>query len=60
MTITEVLDHFDGITNTAKALGISYQAVKQWTEKGAVPEGRQFQIQLLTDGALTADARKTA
>jgi len=60
MTITEVLDHFGGINETAKALGITYQAVKQWTDRGQVPEGRQFQIQLLTGGALVADARQSA
>jgi len=60
MTITEVLDHFDGISKTARALGISYQAVRQWVDKGDIPEGRQWQIQALTDGKLKAEDRAAA
>jgi DNA-binding transcriptional regulator YdaS (Cro superfamily) len=60
MTITEVLDHYGGVAPLAKALGISYQAVNQWVEKGQVPEGRQWQIQSMTDGALTVEGQDTA
>jgi len=60
MTIKEVLDHFGGIAPTASALGISYQAVRQWAEKGEVPEGRQWELQAKTDGALKAESRLSA
>lgn len=60
MTTQDVLDHFDGIAKTAKALDISYQAVRQWVDKGEVPEGRQWQIQAISRGKLKADQRKTA
>ena len=60
MTIKEVIKHFKGRANTARAVGVSYQAVRQWEEKGEVPEGRQWQIQALTGGALTAEQKLTA
>lgn len=52
MTVHEVIHHFDGIPGVAKALGISYQAVQQWADKGRVPMGRQWELQALTDGKL--------
>ena len=55
MTPNQVIQHFDGIPNAAKELGITYQAIQQWVQKGEVPEGRQYQIELLTNGALKAD-----
>lgn len=55
MTVTEVLEHFGGVAETSRALKITYQAVDQWVEKNAVPEGRQWQIQALTDGKLQVD-----
>ena len=51
MTVEQVIQHFGGVSQTARALGISYQAVAQWT---SVPEGRQWQIQALTNGQLKA------
>lgn len=55
MTPNQVIEHFDGIPKAAKALGITYQAIQQWILKGEVPEGRQYQIELLTNGQLKAD-----
>lgn len=52
MTIEEVLEHFGGRTGTSKALGVSYQAVRDWDEAGEVPIMRQWQIQAVTEGAL--------
>lgn len=60
MTVAQVLDHFGSISNTAKALDISYQAVAQWVEADQVPEGRQFEIQLMTDGSLVAQKKQSA
>lgn len=54
MTIDQVLKHFGGISEVAAAVGISYQAVYQWVENGAVPKGRQWEIQALTSGELQA------
>lgn len=55
MTVQEVLDYFDGIPAASKALGISYQAVQQWVDKDEVPEGRQWQLQAMTNGKLKAE-----
>jgi hypothetical protein len=60
MTIDQVIDHFGSVSATAKAVRVKYQAVAQWVSKGSVPEGRQWQIQALTDGALTADKETDA
>ena len=60
MTVTDVLEHFDGKSNTAKALGINYQAVDQWEKNGRVPDGRQWQIQAMINGKLKAEEAKTA
>lgn len=56
MQIQEAIDHFNGIPKLANALGISYQAVQQWEEKGEIPEGRQYQIQVITKNKLKADS----
>lgn len=55
MTVQEVLEHFGGVAETARALAITYQAVQQWVDKGSVPMGRQWQIQAITHGKLSAD-----
>ncbi len=47
----EVLEYFGGIKQTAKALGVSIQAVYKWE---SVPLGRQYQIQVMTGGRLQA------
>lgn len=54
MKKSEIIEHFGGIQETADALGIRYQSVREWKEN-AVPEGRQFQIQVMTNGKLKAD-----
>ncbi|WP_430009868.1 Cro/CI family transcriptional regulator [Methylophaga lonarensis] len=51
-----VINFFGGAGKTAEALGISKQAVGQWPS--IVPLGRQYQIELLTNGQLKA--QKTA
>lgn len=60
MTVDQVLKHFGGITETAKALGIEYQAVHQWVKRDKVPEGRQWQLQSMTEGRLTVSRTEVA
>lgn len=60
MTVDQVLAHYGGVANTARVLSISYQAVREWVEKGQVPDGRQWQIQALTNGELTAATEDAA
>ncbi len=50
----DVLEHFGGVVGIAKALGCKPQAISQWGE--TIPQGRAYQIEVLTGGALKADA----
>lgn len=60
MTLKDVLAHFGSTTATAAALGLSSQAVGQWTKR--VPALRQKQIEEITSGVLKAspDIYKTS
>lgn len=60
MKIKQVIEHFGGVSETAKALSITYQAVQQWVDKGDVPEGRRWQIQAMSNGALKAEEEVAA
>jgi len=51
MTKSQAIQHFGSISALAKALGVTYEAVRQWAD---VPELRQYQIERLTKGALKA------
>lgn len=52
MKTHDVIQHFGGVSKLAQALGISRKAVYQWGEEP--PEGRQYQIQLITSGTFQA------
>ena len=54
----DAITHFGGVTATAKALGISHAAVVKWGE--TIPQGRAYQIEVLTGGALKADHAPTS
>lgn len=47
----EIIEHFEGVTNLAKALKIGRQAIYLWN--GIIPEGRAYQIESLTKGKFT-------
>lgn len=49
---------FGGKSKLAEALGISPSAVSMWGE--TVPEIRQYQIQVLTEGKLKALRKRSA
>lgn len=49
----EVIAYFGGVTNTAKALGISKAAVSLWRED--IPYGRACQVQLVSKGQLKVE-----
>lgn len=57
MTPQEVIQHFGTQVKAAQALGIKQSSVAGWIKNGVVPEGRQYQIQLLTGGQLRADQK---
>jgi hypothetical protein len=48
----DAIKHFGSAAALAKALGISRQSVHEWPDE--VPEGRAYQIEVLTAGALKA------
>ncbi|MDP5205839.1 Cro/CI family transcriptional regulator [Alishewanella sp. SMS8] len=53
MKKVDVIKHFGGVVETAKALGIKSQSVSGWPDE--VPELRAFQIEKITSGKLKAD-----
>jgi DNA-binding transcriptional regulator YdaS (Cro superfamily) len=53
MKKTDVLNHFGGVSKTAKALGINMATVSCWGE--TIPKGRAYQIEVLTGGKLKAE-----
>lgn len=55
MTPQQVLDHFGTQAEIARALGCKQPSVAEWFADGKVPEGRQYQIELATNGALRAE-----
>lgn len=55
MLTRDAIDYFGGVTKLAAALGIRREAVYQWRERP--PRGRQYQLEVMTDGALTADGK---
>ena len=54
MTPKDVLEYFGTQTAIAHAVGCKQSSVAEWFDKGEVPEGRQYQIELATDGRLRA------
>jgi len=51
MTKTQAIKHFGSVSALAKALSVTYEAVRQWDD---VPELRQYQIERITKGELKA------
>lgn len=62
MTLTDVLEHFKAKpSELAETLGVTPGAISQWRE--GIPKSRQFQIEVMTKGALkasTCDQRSAA
>jgi len=56
MNKAQAIEHFGSVSALANALGVTYEAVRQW---GEVPELRQYQLEHLTSGSLKADRRPT-
>lgn len=49
----QAIEHFGSISALAKALDISYEAVRQWGDQ--IPELRQYQLERITEGKLVAE-----
>ena len=54
MTPKELIEFFGGQAATARAVGCAQSSVAEWVVNGAVPEGRQYQVELATKGQLRA------
>ncbi|KFE50118.1 Cro/CI family transcriptional regulator [Pseudomonas syringae] len=57
MTKTQAIKHFGSVSALAKAINVTYEAVRQWAD---VPELRQYQIERITQGALKAEPANQA
>lgn len=56
MNTKELIQHFDNsVEAAAAALGVSRNAIYMWGNE--IPELRQFQIEVITGGALRVDDR---
>jgi len=53
MTKHDAITHFGRQASLARALGIHRAAINSWGDQ--VPLGRQYQLEVLTHGALRAD-----
>jgi len=60
MTTQDLINHFGTQAKAAAALGIKQPSIAGWVANGKIPEGRQYQIQILTGGVLKADQQKAA
>jgi len=48
MDIKTAIKHFGSQSALAQALGLDRQVVWNWKERGQIPIGRQYQIQVIT------------
>jgi len=55
MTPQEVLSFFGSQSEIARVLGCTQPSVFEWFEKDAIPEGRQYQLEIASRGRLKAD-----
>jgi len=53
MKKTDAINYFGSAAELAKRLNISEAAISQWGE--TIPQGRAYQIEVLTAGKLKAD-----
>ena len=55
MKTQKVIEYFGSQAETARALNVKPQAVNQWRDKGMLPIGRAYQVQVITGGDLKVD-----
>ena len=55
MTPTDLLSIWPSQAEIARVLGVKPPSGAEWFENGVVPEGRQYQAELASGGALKAD-----
>ena len=59
MKFEDAINYYGNQSKLAKALGITKQSVGNWVIRlnGVIPLVRQYQIEVLTKGALKADKK---
>lgn len=53
MTRQDIIEHYGSQAEAARRLGVSPNTIGEWEHEG-VPEGRQYQVELATNGKLRA------
>jgi hypothetical protein len=56
MNFSELIKHYGTQVAVAKRLGVTKGAINQWKDNG-IPEGRQYQIAMLSGHALKVDEK---
>lgn len=54
MTPNDLLEYYGTKAEIARAIGVKQPSITEWFNGGEVPEDRQYQIELATNGALRA------
>ena len=49
MTLEEIIATFGGVSQTARALGVTRQTIYHWRRKGDIPEARRIQAEVIID-----------
>ncbi len=55
MTPAEALAHFGSKAEIARVVGVQPPSVIEWFDNNEIPEGRQYQLELASNGLLRAD-----
>jgi DNA-binding transcriptional regulator YdaS (Cro superfamily) len=55
MSPEQAIKFFGTQAELARVLGVKQPSIAEWKEAGEIPEARQYQIELATNGELRAD-----
>jgi hypothetical protein len=58
MTPNDVLNYFKSQYNFNKVTGMSHSLLAYWIKRGKIPEGAQYKLERITEGALKTDWSK--
>jgi DNA-binding phage protein len=47
MTLEEIIAAFGGVSQAARALGVTRQTIYHWRRKGDIPEARRIQAEVI-------------
>lgn len=47
MSLEKILEHFGGVAQAARALGVSRQTIYNWIERGDLPHHRRAQAEAI-------------